>query len=50
MNEQKLNLDLGWYAQRRCTFRPKRNPDFCRCAILLNAQISGILYGTQACI
>ena len=37
-----LNLDLGRYAQRRRTFRPERNPDFSRCAMLLTVQISGI--------
>ena len=36
-------LLYGWYAQRRLTVRLERNPDFCRCAMLLNAQISGFL-------
>ena len=34
---------LGWYAQRRRTFRVERNTDFRRRAMLLNARISGIL-------
>ena len=33
---------LGWYAQQRRIFRLERDPDFSRCAMLLNAQISGI--------
>ena len=32
----------GWYAQRSCTFRSEDNPDFFRCAMLLNGRISGI--------
>ena len=36
-------LGLGWYAQRRRTFRLERNTDFSRCAMFLNAQIPGIL-------
>ena len=36
------NLDLGWYAQRRCTFTLERNADFGRRAMLLNAENSGI--------
>ena len=39
-------LDLGWYAQGRRTFRLKSNPNFDRSAMLLNAQISGILAAT----
>ena len=42
-----LVLDLVWYAQRRRTFRLERNPDFSCCAMLLNAQMSGILAATQ---
>ena len=36
----------GWYAQRRCIFTLERYPDFSRRAMLLNAQISGILAAT----
>ena len=37
-----------WYAQRRRSlplglFRLERNTDFSRCAMLLNAQISGLV-------
>ena len=35
-----------WYAERRRTFRLELDPDFSRCAILLNAQIAGILAAT----
>ena len=35
-----------WYAHRRRTFRLERNPYFNRCAVLLNAQILGILAAT----
>ena len=35
-------LFRGWYAQRRHNFRFEHNPDFSRCAMLLNTQISGI--------
>ena len=33
-NEQELNLDLGWYAQRVCTLGLNVIPVFCRCAML----------------
>ena len=39
-------IDLGRYAQRRRTFKLERSPDFSRGAMLLNAQISGILAAT----
>ena len=40
-------LDLGWYAQRRCTFTLGRNADFGRRAMLLNAENSGIPAATR---
>ena len=44
----KMSTSRGVYAQRRRTFRLERNPDFSRCAMLLNTgtQISGILAAT----
>ena len=36
------NLDLGRYARRRRSFRVERNRDFSSCAMLSNAQISGV--------
>ena len=36
------SVKLGRYAQRRRTVRLERNPDFSRCAMVLNEQISGI--------
>ena len=39
--------EYGWYAQQGRNFRLERNPDFSRCAMLLNAQISGILAATK---
>ena len=35
------DFEVRWYAQRR------RNPEFRRCAMLFNAQISGMLAATQ---
>ena len=35
---------LGWYAQRRRTLRLERNPNFSRCAMLLNAN-----FGNSCC-
>ena len=37
----RFSCNLGWYAQRKRTFRLKRYPDFSRCIILLEAQNSG---------
>ena len=39
--------NLGWYAQRRCTFTLGRNADFGRRAMLLNAENSGIPAATR---
>ena len=40
----------GWYAQRKCKPRLRRNLDFGGCAMLLNAEISENLVATQKLI
>ena len=47
VRQAKCCLDLGWYAQRRCTFTLERNADFGRRAMLLNAENSGIPAATR---
>ena len=42
MQNEVVTPKIGWYAQRRCTFTLKRNADFGRRAMLLNAENSGI--------
>ena len=44
--ETEVESNQEWYAQRRRTFRLERSPGFSRCAMLLNARISGILPAT----
>ena len=46
LNSRINETHKGWYAQRRRTFRLESIPDFSRCAMLLNAPISGILAAT----
>ena len=37
---------LGWYVERKRTFRLEHNPDYSRCAMVLNVQILGIIAAT----